>query len=259
MNGLASSESDKVLPPAEPKTFDAALPFPHKPPFDLFFAERVPLLLAFKDAVVRFQLNQLKSLTFFEKLRAAFGYTQSQPFNAAECGVYTGSSLIACANTARDEGVDFQFIGLDTFEGLPPLSETDLLYAPRKARYKTRRLFSDTSIDRISDALRADGHGNAVTLHKGLFSETLTKLEERKYHWVNIDCDLYEPHLECLEYFYPRMAKNGVIFFDDYHSIDFPMARVAIEKFMANKPEQLIHLRFGGEGPNRLKAFFLKV
>jgi len=87
---------------------------------------------------------------------------------------------------------------------------------------------------------------------------TLPALPEQRYHFVNIDCDLYEPHIECLEYFYPRMASGSIVFFDDYHSVEFPMAGQAIDDYMRDKPEQLLHLRFGEEGPNRTKCFFVK-
>jgi O-methyltransferase len=240
------------------RVFDAALPFPHQPPFDIFFAERIPLLHAFGCAITKFRLDQLKGENFLQRIARAIGISTEVKFIAAECGVYTGSSLIACANLARDAGANFHFIGLDTFEGLPPLSETDLIHAPRKARYKSRQLFSDTSIEQLNKMVQAYKLMDHVTLRKGLFAETLHTLAERKYNWVNIDCDLYEPHLECLRYFYPRMAAGGTVFFDDYHSIDFPMARVAIDEFMADKSEQLVHVRYGGEGPNRLKAFFVK-
>ena len=54
------------------------------------------------------------------------------------------------------------------------------------------------------------------------------------------------------------MVRGGIVFFDDYHSVNYPMAGKAIDKFMANKPERLQHLRFGEDGPNRTKAFFVK-
>ena len=54
------------------------------------------------------------------------------------------------------------------------------------------------------------------------------------------------------------MAKGGVIFFDDYHSGDYPMAKEAIDDFMQDKPELLLHLRFGDDAVNRTKGFIIK-
>ena len=113
-------------------------------------------------------------------------------------------------------------------------------------------------MESVQAKIAEDGLSKHIVLLKGLFKDTLPTLVDQQYHFVNIDCDLYEPHIECLEYFYPRMVKGGVLFFDDYHSIDFPMASKAIDQFMSDKPEQLLHLRFGDDGPNITKSFFVK-
>lgn len=159
---------------------------------------------------------------------------------------------------ARESSLPFRIFGLDTFTGFPPLSNIDRALAPNGARYVTTQIFGDTSQESVQEKLRDAGFGNCVELRKGLFRETLPSLPDRCYHFVNIDCDLYEPHIECLEYFYPRMVRGGIIFFDDYHSIEYPMASHAVDFFMRERPEQLMHLRFGEDGPNRTKTFLVK-
>jgi len=241
-----------------PTAFDAKHLFSHRPPYAQVFAERVPLLQIFSLAVGNYRADLTASLGrgYLSILRGAI--RRPTPFLAVECGVFSGSSLLACASLARDQQVDFRFIGLDTFEGLPELSALDKEMAPLKAPYRTRRFFTETSEASVRQMLEAHGFDQKIALCRGLFSETLPRLEEARYHFVNIDCDLYEPHLECLRYFYPRMMPGGVVFFDDYHSVDFPMAREAINLYMGDKPEQLQHLRFGVDAPNRTKAFFVK-
>jgi O-methyltransferase len=54
------------------------------------------------------------------------------------------------------------------------------------------------------------------------------------------------------------MNPGGIIFLDDYHSRDFPMAKNAVDKFFENKPEILLHLRFGPEGINHTKCYIEK-
>jgi hypothetical protein len=179
-------------------------------------------------------------------------------FRAAECGVYTGSSLVACAQLAENFGLSFCIHGLDTFVGLPPLSVIDKSLAPPNAKYLENTVFTDTSVDIVRKKLATAGLDRNVVLHQGLFSVSLPQLPDQTYHFVNIDCDLYEPHLECMEYFYPRLVRGGIMFFDDYHSITFPMAGKAIDTFMCSKPERLMHLRFGKDGSNKTKAFFVK-
>ncbi len=239
------------------KKFNAQTPFSHKPPYDPVFAERVPLLHAFSLALGNYRtLNRPRSGRHIEALRALF--RSSVPFRAAECGVFFGNSLLACASIARDQGVKAEFFGLDTFEGLPPLSDIDKQYAPPTAKYRTQKMFTETSVNVVSKLLNDAGFDKEIHLVPGLFENTLPTLPERQYHFVNIDCDLYEPHIQCLEYFYPRMVKGGIVFFDDYHSIDYPMARQAIDKFMADKTERLLHLRFGPDGANITKTYFVK-
>ena len=184
----------------------------------------------------------------FQRLLAAFGVKPK--LMAAECGVYRGQSLVACCNIARDLGVDVAFVGLDSFEGLPPLSETDLEFAPDGIAYRDKTFFADAPLDEVQATLNAANLSNSVHL--------LRWLPEAAYDFVNIDCDLYEPHLECLEYFYPRTKSGGIIFFDDYHSADFPMAKQAIDIFLSDKPETLLHLRYGDEGVNHTKTYIQK-
>jgi hypothetical protein len=177
---------------------------------------------------------------------------------AAECGVYKGASLASCARIARATGSRVAFTGLDTFAGLPALSETDLAYNPHKAARGDVPLFSDTSLEQVQAFLAEQAPGAEATLVAGLFADTLRTLPERRYDFVHVDCDLYEPHLECLEYFYPRMRPGGIVFFDDYHSVEFPMAKGAIDVFMSGRPEELMHLRCGEDRPNHTKAWFVK-
>jgi len=98
----------------------------------------------------------------------------------------------------------------------------------------------------------------SIELVEGVFSDTLQRLPDQHYDFVNIDCDLYEGHMQCLEYFYPRTKPGGTIFFDDYHSTTFPMARRAADDFLKGRSEQLFHIRFGDDEVNHTKAFLTK-
>lgn len=251
---IESPSTGTQQPPASLST----LRFSHKPPFEMGFAERVPLLQAFNLAIhnyLRLRAEEGRSLARRIERRLQ---PQKFAFHAVECGVFTGSSLLACAELARDAHLDFRLVGLDTFAGLPPLSETDLSLARPKARYLRQAMFTETSVEAVRAQIRAADFEREVEVHEGLFADTLPLLPEQRYHFVNIDCDLYEPHIECLDYFYPRMMPGAIVFFDDYHSIDYPMAGKAVDDWMRGRPEQLLHLRFGEDGPNRTKSFFIK-
>ena len=210
--------------------------------------ERAPLVQAFELAVLGEQLRQ-----------SEIAPDSAQRPYAAECGVFQGHSMAACLAIADRLGLEMTMVGLDTFDGLPPLSATDLELAPATAPYRTQTFFGNTSRDLADRNIGAKAGRCRYELVQGLFSQTLPKLAERAYFFVNIDCDLYEPHLECLEYFYPRVRQGGIIFFDDYHSVDYPMGRKAIDHFLADKPEQLWHLRLGADGTNFTKTYIMRL
>lgn len=240
---------------AKPK-FNSRLPFSANLPYDGLFAERLPLIHAFSLAL-HHATSARKPLSLYRKARACL-VGDDLAFHAAECGVYMGNSLVACAQMVRACGLKGRFHALDTFSGLPDLSEIDLSLAPENAPYRGQKLFADTSFEAVKSRVIDAGLSDSVVFHKGLFADTLPHLPNVKYHFVNIDCDLFEPHIECLDFFYPRMARGGVIFFDDYGSREFPMARAAVDQFMRDKPELLFHLRTGDDGSNRTKTYIVK-
>jgi O-methyltransferase len=250
----AESNDPPGLKPARGAIYDVNHAVSHSRPYDVWYKEKVPLLEIFRTCALDVKARALNDPLH----RLAFALGAKPKMVAAECGVYRGHSLVACSKIARDLGLNCTFIGLDSFEGLPTLSETDLQFAPDGIPYRTRTFFADAPVQEVRATVADAGFAGSVKLVRGFFSETLSTLSEAAYDFVNIDCDLYEPHLECLEYFYPRTKKGGVIFFDDYHSADFPMARRAIDTFMSDKPETLFHLRFGVEGVNHTKAYILK-
>lgn len=245
-------------PPAvvkHPARYDVRLHLPHERPYDLFYAEKIPLLEIFEKAALAWDNRSRSGL--LGNLARSIG--AARPMRAAECGVYRGHSLVACLRIARDLRVPVHFVGLDTFEGLPKLANRDLELAPENAPYRKEVLFGDTSFEAVATLIHDAGFAHQVKLVRGLFRDTLGTLEPVLYDFVNIDCDLYDGHVECLDYFYPRMTKGGVIFFDDYHSHDFPMAKSAVDTFLENKPEKLLHLRYGPEGINHTKCYIEKV
>lgn len=71
-------------------------------------------------------------------------------------------------------------------------------------------------------------HKELVTIKKGYFPETTVDVDEQLFCFVNLDMDLYAPTLAGLRYFYPRMAKGGVILIHDFFSDAYPNLKDAI-------------------------------
>lgn len=57
--------------------------------------------------------------------------------------------------------------------------------------------------------------------------------------------DLYQPTLDSLEFFYPRMSPGGRILLDDHGLTTCPGATRAAQGYMADRPESIIQLTTG--------------
>lgn len=71
---------------------------------------------------------------------------------------------------------------------------------------------------------------NAI-IRKGYFPETVKGLENTEYFFVNLDFDLYNPILEGLRFFLPRMAEGGCILIHDYFNPGYPGVKDAVSDY----------------------------
>jgi hypothetical protein len=123
----------------------------------------------------------------------------------AEAGVYTGgNACLTLTLVARHLGNRTYHL-LDSFAGFPEFSSHD----PQSRSGE----FRDVSLASIRDLF---SHFECTRLHVGWFADTLPKLGDRQFALAYVDCDCYEPTLECCEFFYPRMPAGGMILFHDY-------------------------------------------
>jgi O-methyltransferase len=141
----------------------------------------------------------------------------------AEVGVYRGASAKLICEAKGDKELHL----FDTFEGLPPETEVDRK-VHRVGQYRC-------GLESVQEYLQ--GYPN-LHYHKGVFPESARSMPEKTYAFVHFDVDLYEGTLGCLEYFYPRMARGGVLLSHDY---DWASGvRKAFDDFFADKPERVI-------------------
>lgn len=177
-------------------------------------------------------------------LRLALGYIsdKTEPLHAAELGVYRGRSLQVLMTEGLASGANLHWTGIDTFAGLPPLSEIDRQLAPENSAYLLRPAYDDTTRREVQAFLEPIGIGDRMALHQGLLADVLSTLPERQYVFVNLSIKTHEAHTQALEYFYPRMRRGGVIVFDDIYNRRFPMAETAVNTFLQDKPEQIFQL-----------------
>lgn len=71
-----------------------------------------------------------------------------------------------------------------------------------------------------------------VRLVEGVFEETLKPQDAVTF--AHIDCDWYDSVVTCIDRIWPRLAKGGVMLFDDYRS--YEGCRKAVDEFIARTP-----------------------
>jgi O-methyltransferase len=158
------------------------------------------------------------------------------PGDTAECGVFqgAGSYLIARSAGIHPQHARTHFV-FDSFQGLSAPALPDGSY------WQTGDLAC--GLDRVKANLQTV---NNVSWHQGWIPERFPDVAGRKFSFVHIDVDLYEPTRDSIQFFYPRMSTGGIIVCDDYGFTTCPGAIKAVDEFLADKPEKMISLPSGG-------------
>lgn len=125
----------------------------------------------------------------------------------AEGGVFQGEF----AKEINRAFPDSPFYLFDTFEGFD-VRDIKTEQANSFSVEKENHL-SITSEDLVLSKLP---HKENAIVKKGYFPETTVGLEDIRFQFVNLDFDLYNPILEGLKFFYPRLLKGGIMLVHDY-------------------------------------------
>lgn len=114
----------------------------------------------------------------------------------------------------------------DTFEGF---DERDLAVEV-KNNYSEKEVhhLHITTEQMVLDKLP---YPQMAIVRKGFFPETAKDLPDEIFTFVNLDFDLYNPILEGLRYFYPRMRKNAVMLVHDYFNPGYKGVAEAVRDY----------------------------
>lgn len=157
------------------------------------------------------------------------------PGAVAELGVFRGEFAAELSRQFPDRDLYL----FDTFEGFPEadLEKENEVNGGRAAWHPD---FTDTSIEYVSSQL---AHPEKARFVQGYFPESAAQLKgDERYALVNIDPDLYEPTLQGLRYFWPRMVRNGIIMVHDYNSLQFPRVKKAVQEFVRETDAMIVPL-----------------
>jgi len=138
------------------------------------------------------------------------------PGAVAEVGVYSGGSLLWLSGMYPKKSI----YGIDTFEGMPPVSEED--------KHKQGD-FGDVNYEKVRDAL-AKRCPNVILL-KGFFPDDVVGKLPEEFAMIHVDCDIYTSVRDCCEFFWPRLVPGGMMVFDDPGMPSCPGAAKAFREF----------------------------
>jgi O-methyltransferase len=161
-------------------------------------------------------------------------YTLDLNGDVAECGSFKGLSSYLFCNYIRLADPDFRGGGyhvFDSFQGLSLPSQHDIIaneeYDAAGQPFLRAGAFHG-SLETVKTTLR---DYPLIEYHPGWIPESFAGVAERKYKFVHLDLDLYDPIKGAVQYFYPRMVKGGVIVIDEYGLPRWPGARKAVDEF----------------------------
>jgi tetratricopeptide (TPR) repeat protein len=202
----------------------------YRPDSDIAFGLHPELTELFPKWVVHNELNNSGDLARLFGLLVNIKQVLAEhvPGDFAELGVYRGNSAAVLAHFSRRAGRHLHLF--DTFEGF---DQKDLkgIDAGRATQ------FDDTSLGLVREVVGDQG----VSYIEGYFPASIpAALAEVRFAVVHVDCDLYEPFVASLDFFYPRLSPGGLLIMHDYGSGYFPGARKAVDEFVARIPEQLV-------------------
>ncbi|MCH5314259.1 MAG: class I SAM-dependent methyltransferase, partial [Helicobacter sp.] len=178
------------------------------------------------------ELSVRARIAFLEDFAKLWGNLQGA---VAELGVYRGD-FARYINAAFAHRKLYLF---DTFEGF---AKTDVSRDSTMAQNLGAKHFANTSVELVLSKMP---NPTQCVIQKGWFPQSALGLEKEQFCFVNLDADLYEPILAGLEFFYPRMVKNGVILIHEYFSQGYVGVKEAVEAFIKAHKEPIYKMPIG--------------
>lgn len=161
---------------------------------------------------------------------------ENKKASVAEAGVFRGE-FAKQINRYFDDSMCYLF---DTFEGF---DERDYAFEELPSMIEGVDHLKETSEKLVYNKMP---NKKNVVIKKGYFPESIGDLET-DFLFVNLDMDLYQPTLEGLRYFYPRMVDGGVILIHDYFTEIFPNIEKAVDDFQIEIGKKLCMIPIGDD------------
>ena len=192
-------------------------------------------LLAIKNFQTRKTMNLIgtiikkdKPLLLPSELFLIYAFAQTQTLVAgdfAEVGVCRGGTAKVICEAKQNKTLHL----FDTFAGLPETEAID-----HEVNFRSEMFAAS-----LAEVKKQLAKYKNVRFYKGIFPQTSTPARNKKFAFVHLDVDLYRGTKDCLQFFYPRMSRGGMIVSHDY---DMRGVKKAFDEFFADKREVVTQL-----------------
>lgn len=150
------------------------------------------------------------------------------PGDICECGCFRGLSAYQIATLMAHRSNQGSFHIFDSFKGLSEYAQVDVPQDREQNVEDVRKLLA-CPLEQVQQNL---SEFSFIKYYKGWIPERFAEVADRRFSFVHIDTDLYQPIWDCLEFFYPRVVGNGIIALDDYGCTQFPGAKKSVDDFL---------------------------
>jgi O-methyltransferase len=154
--------------------------------------------------------------------------------DVGEAGCFKGLSSYQIASFLKSDSKKSFFI-FDSFEGLSEINDLDRPKDRKQIDEEVRKRFAANEDD-VRESLSSFDN---ISIFKGWIPDRYPEIEDKKFSFVHIDVDLYDPIMDSLRFFYPRTVDKGIIVFDDYGCSHFPGAKMAVDDFIKSLNEDV--------------------
>jgi|TARA_B110000858_G_C17808821_1_gene479645 O-methyltransferase len=181
--------------------------------------------------------NIYKQLRFLSLIQVVEHILKKNEVNDfVECGCWRGHSSFIISSLIKKNKKKINFYIFDSFEdGLSESNINDGSFFYRdeatKKRISKRDFYSSESF--VSEEVLSEF--NFVNIYPGWIPEKFNQVKDKNFSFVHIDVDLYDPTMDSLKFFYPRLQEGGAILCDDYNVAHYPGAKKAWDEFFLNK------------------------
>lgn len=181
-------------------------------------------VVGMKDRAMRRQRHYL--------IPQAIRQVRNVPGDIVEIGCFRGLSAYITGAVLEAEGISANFHIFDSFEGLSAPVDSD--YSPLLAKNKSTENTFAFPEDQVKKNL---SRFKFLHYYRGWVPDRFPDVSEKIFRYVHVDVDLYQPTLETLSFFWPRLSAKGVMLLDDNGTLFYPGARTAIEEFFAKRSD----------------------